>query len=77
MTASRSQTMSADLVTRCRHLADLHGGIDLSERVGRAMADQLRQRQALTEAADEIERLRTELQEARAAAVASCATSEA
>jgi hypothetical protein len=69
--------MSSDLVTRCRHLADLHGGIDLSERVGRAIADQLRQRQALAEAADEIERLRAELQGARAAAVVSVVTSEA
>jgi hypothetical protein len=52
--------MSADIASICRHLADLHGGLDLAERVKQAMDIQLEQRAALLTAAETIERQRTE-----------------
>jgi uncharacterized small protein (DUF1192 family) len=47
--------------TRCRELADYHGGTDLAERVRSALDLQREQRLALAQAADEIERLNAEL----------------
>lgn len=58
-----------DLAARCRHLADLHAGIDIPERVAAAWATQQEQRAALLQAAEEIERLRSELQAVRAQSV--------
>lgn len=46
-----------DIVRTCRHLADLHGGLDLAERVKSALDLQREQRVALAQAADAIERL--------------------
>lgn len=45
-----------DIVKTCRHLADLHGGTDLAERIRSALDLQREQRVALAQAADVIER---------------------
>ena len=47
----------SDVATRCRILADYHGGTDLAERVRSALEIQRDQRVALAQAADEIDRL--------------------
>jgi hypothetical protein len=60
-----------DLAQRCRHLADLHAGLDIPERVTTAWAIQQEQRAALLQAAEEIELLRAELQAPRQSAVGS------
>ena len=46
----------SDMVSICRHLAGLHGGTDLAERVRTALDTQREQRVALDQAADVIER---------------------
>jgi len=53
----------ADLPNRLRHLAALHMGTDLAARMAEAEQYQEQQRQALAEAADEIERLRARCKE--------------
>jgi hypothetical protein len=45
------------LVDRLRLLSGYHTGVDLAERLSHAMQGQAQQREALAEAADEIERL--------------------
>lgn len=45
-----------DIAKTCRHLADLHGGTDLAERIRSALDLQREQRVALAQAADVIER---------------------
>jgi hypothetical protein len=45
-----------DIVKTARHLADLHGGTDLAERIRSALDLQREQRVALAQAADVIER---------------------
>jgi hypothetical protein len=62
-----------DIAAHCRHLADLHGGTDLAQRLQHALDDQRRQREALTMAADEIARLRSELAELRQLQVSAAA----
>jgi hypothetical protein len=46
----------SDMVSICRHLAGLHGGVDLAERIRAALDTQREQRVALDQAADVIER---------------------
>jgi hypothetical protein len=55
-----------DIVKTCRHLADLHGGTDLAERIRSALDLQREQRVALAQAADVIERQAGELASLRA-----------
>ena len=50
-----------DLATRCRTLADYHGGTDLAERVRSALDLQREQRLALAQAADLIESQRARI----------------
>lgn len=52
---------SAGLVARLRDVAEYHLGNDIIGRMQEAAYFQQMQRQALTEAADEIDRLRQEL----------------
>jgi hypothetical protein len=53
--------MTADIVSICRHLAGLHGGTDLPERVRTALDTQREQRVALAQAADVMQRQASEI----------------